>query len=100
MHQAKPIAGSVPADPRFAELDALAGEVLPARTALSAVTGSPAAPTADPGRYAVPDGHGGTVYYACQTTHSEGSGGVVGALGLGQPPSTTTTCMPAAVENH
>lgn len=89
-------------------LHALDGEVLPERAALSLVTGNSLNPTAasaptpagDPQQYVVSDGHGGTVYYACQTTHTDGTGGVLGAVGLGRPASMTTTCMPAAVTSH
>lgn len=77
------------------ELDALTGEILPERTVLSVATSGMAPPG-----YVVHDGHGGSVYYACQTTSTPGSQGLIGALGLGYPPSSTTTCMPAAIISH
>lgn len=86
---------SAPRPVRGPELDALTGEILPERTALSVATPGMTAPPAP-----VSDGHGGTVYYACQTTSSPGSQGLIGALGLGSPPHSTTTCVPAAVTNH
>ncbi|MDT8912022.1 hypothetical protein [Amycolatopsis sp. PS_44_ISF1] len=114
-------ASAAPFDDAF--LDALSGEVLPVREVLSALTsvipglgepvpaaghpaggGSSSSAVAqafsaqpDPGRLAVSDGHGSTVYYACATTHSSGTGGVIGLIGLGQPAYTTTTCTPAAI---
>ncbi|GHF10390.1 hypothetical protein GCM10017786_50080 [Amycolatopsis deserti] len=91
-------------------LHALEGDLLPERAALSLITpnvlspaadgGTGPAPAPDPQGYVVSDGHGGTVYYACQTTHTDGTGGVLGAVGVGRPASTTTTCMPAAVTSH
>lgn len=95
----------------FTALDAVTGELLPERPALSVLSitlsgtptagGSPAhTPATDPGDYVVSDGHGGTVFYACQITQNNGTGGLIGLLGLGQPPSTSTTCVPATVITH
>ncbi|RSD22163.1 hypothetical protein [Amycolatopsis eburnea] len=78
----------------FTELAALAGEVLPERAVLGLVGGSG---SAAPAQYVATGPDGSTVYYACQTTHNAGTQGIVGATGLGQPPSTTTTCVPAVV---
>lgn len=92
----------------YQQLDTLNGDVLPERAVLSLVTVSPSggggsessAPAPTPGNspstYVVSDGQGGTVYYACQTTSSPGSQGLLGDAGLGTPPYSTTTCMPAA----
>lgn len=68
----------------YGELDRLVGEVLPERTVLSTVTG--------------PSGgadEGAKVIYACHTTYSPGSHGVLGLLGLGSSPTYTQTCTPA-----
>ena len=86
----------------MAWLGSLNGELLPERAVMSLLTISVGGPPAEgsaaaPPQYMVSDGNGTTVYYACQTTHSAGTQGLLGALGLGQPPSTTTTCVPAAV---
>ena len=38
-----------------------------------------------------------TVYYACSFTYSPGAQGLLGAIGLGQAPYYTATCVPGAV---
>lgn len=82
-------------------LDLLNGEVLPERAVMSLISidigGAPAVEQPPPQDLVVSDGNGSTVYYACQTTHTAGSQGLVGLVGLGQPPTTTTMCTPAAI---
>ncbi|QFG24434.1 hypothetical protein [Actinomadura sp. WMMB 499] len=63
----------------YADLDRLAGEVLPHRLALSAGGGDT------------------TVLYACQATYSAGTLGLLGTGLLAQPEHSTLTCVPAAV---
>jgi hypothetical protein len=48
------------------------------------------------------DGKGGgvTVAYACQAQQTQGSQGLLAALGLGSAPSNSMTCVPAAVTTH
>lgn len=94
-HPPNPVYGSA--------LEALEGEVLPERAALSVLAPNMADTTssvAAPHSYVVSDGHGGTVSYACQTTTSPGSQGLIGLIGLGSAPYSTTTCVPAAVTSH
>ncbi|MEU6737521.1 hypothetical protein ABZ929_30685 [Streptomyces physcomitrii] len=51
---------------------------------------------------ASPQGGGGntTVAYACQATTTQGTPGLIGSLGLGQGPSSSMTCVPAAVVSN
>jgi len=57
-----------------------------------------AAPSA-PSQQPVPTtDDGSSVYYACQSTYSPGTPGVLGSAGVGSsPPTATQTCTPAAV---
>jgi hypothetical protein len=87
----------------YQELDSLSGELLPPRVLLSLIN-----LTFDNRRYDVhmPEGGSGggdggtTVAYACQATTTQGTGGLIGSLGLGQAPGRTMTCIPAAVASH
>lgn len=85
----------------FAELDALAGEVLPERAVLSLIDLSGmkvnVLNSSSNSSYAMPAGNG-HVAYACQATDSSGTPGVLGALGFGSAnPGSSMTCIPAAV---
>ncbi|GGU99464.1 hypothetical protein GCM10010182_15540 [Actinomadura cremea] len=62
----------------YADLDRLAGEVLPQRFAMSGAGGDT------------------VVFYACQATYSSGTTGVLGTGLLAQPAHSTLTCVPAA----
>lgn len=84
------------------ELADLGGEVLPPRVLLSLID-----VTFDNRHYEAntpqgggSQGGGGTVAYACQATTTQGTGGLLGSLGLGQAPGQTMTCVPAAVAAH
>jgi hypothetical protein len=81
----------------LAELDQLAGELLPERTVLSLVNVS-VLNTSSNATYVYPSGgNGSTVAYACQATNSPGTPGLLGSLGLGSAnPSSSMTCIPAA----
>ncbi|MFB4311577.1 hypothetical protein [Actinomadura sp. GTD37] len=69
----------------YADLDQLAGEVLPRRFALSSGGG----------------GDQTVVAYACQATYSSGTTGLLGSGLLAQPAHSTLTCVPATVvEKH
>ena len=94
-------------DVEFWELENLAGEMLPERAAMSLIDLSGlrininALTTSNNTTYVMPatvsTGDGGTVAYACQATNSPGTPGLLGALGLGSSPSSSLTCVPAAV---
>jgi hypothetical protein len=82
----------------YEELDALSGELLPGKMLLSIVI----IDNSTHNTYNFPaggDGKGGgaTVAYACQAQQTQGSGGLLAALGLGTPASSSMTCIPAAV---
>jgi len=70
----------------YAELDRLDAEVLPPRLALSAPRGG--------------DDGSTTVMYACQSTYSPGTTGLLGTGLLAQAPYSTLTCVPATVADH
>lgn len=81
----------------YAELDELAGELLPARTVLSTV----GLPLNNNNAVGGDGGHGATIVSSCNTSNQLGTPGLVGALGLGSNnPSNTQTCTPAAVASH
>lgn len=89
----------------FEELDQLAGELLPERTVLSLVTvvyNNTTNYTFPSGQSAAQGGgQGTTVADACQATNSPGTPGLLGSLGLGSSaPSSSVTCVPAAVVSH
>ncbi|QKW09814.1 hypothetical protein HUT18_28790 [Streptomyces sp. NA04227] len=91
----------------YGELESLDCELLPPRVLLSLVDlGFDGPGHATPGSDSpTPEGGGQgdtntTVSYACQATTTQGTGGLIGALGLGQPPSSTITCVPAAVTSN
>lgn len=73
----------------YAELDQMAAtaEVLPPRLALSGVS-APSAFMAGP--------HS-EVYYACQSTWSAGTGGLLNTGLLAQPAHSSMTCYPSVV---
>ncbi|BBC36238.1 hypothetical protein SGFS_075320 [Streptomyces graminofaciens] len=81
----------------YEELNALSGELLPERMLLSIVI----IDNSTRNTYNFPsggDGKGGTtVAYACQAQQTQASGGLLAALGLGTPASSSMTCVPAAV---
>ncbi|GGV70627.1 MULTISPECIES: hypothetical protein [Streptomyces] len=88
----------------YSELGELTGELLPERMLLSIIDVH-----VDNSRtYVFPaQGNGGggesggtTVAYACQATESQGTPGLLGALGLGSSPSSSMTCVPATVVTH
>ena len=66
----------------FAAIEEQHLELLPARTVLSVFS---------------LDGGDTVVADACQSTHTAGTGGLLGLLGLGAAPQTTETCQPAVV---
>ncbi|WP_067452627.1 hypothetical protein [Actinomadura macra] len=73
----------------YADLDHLVPEVLPQRLLLS--TG------------AVADGGGGsdtTIVYACQSTFSPGTSGLLGTGLFAQAPYSSLTCVPGTVVQH
>lgn len=76
----------------------MTAEVLPERAVLSTVVPASGGSWEQP--FAVSDGHGATVYYACQHTHYEGTQGLLGFVGLGAPAYSSTVCMPAAIVSH
>ncbi|WP_055715274.1 hypothetical protein [Streptomyces torulosus] len=85
----------------YEELNSLSGELLPEKMLLSlALSGADAHGPDD--LPAGGDGKDGkvTVAYACQVQQTQASQGLLGALGLGSPASSTTTCVPAAVVRH
>ncbi|KAB2342183.1 hypothetical protein [Actinomadura rudentiformis] len=67
-------------------LEALSGEVLPARVLMSVIIPSPVR------------GERAEVFYACQTTHYYGTPGLLGTGLLAQEARDTTTCVPAVVQ--
>ncbi|MDG5804781.1 hypothetical protein P9869_19320 [Streptomyces ossamyceticus] len=82
----------------YEELNSLSGELLPEKMLLSlALSGADAHGPDD-----LPAGGDGkvTVAYACQVQQTQASQGLLAALGLGSPASTTMTCVPAAVIRH
>jgi hypothetical protein len=88
----------------LSELDALDGEVLPERAALSLIYVSGVniniLSSSSNNSYSMPPGGGGGVAYACQATSSPGTPGLLGLLGLGSSnPSSGMTCVPAAIMN-
>ncbi|GAB3375878.1 hypothetical protein [Amycolatopsis echigonensis] len=101
---------------KFEELDALAAEVLPERAVLGIVStpfnnagggangsASSSSAAASGGNTVVYDGghHGATALSACQSSHSEGTPGLTGTLGLGSNnPNETMSCTPAAVSSY
>jgi hypothetical protein len=91
-------------DVGFAELEALDGEVLPERAALSLISISGVhlniLTSSSNTSYTMPAGTG-SVAYACQATSSPGTPGLLGDLGVGSSnASSGMTCMPAAVISH
>lgn len=79
----------------YADLDQLTGEVLPERAVLSTVV----TPFNNGGMGG--GDHGATVSSACQSTHHEGTPGLLGSLGLGSNnPSQNLACTPAAIASH
>ncbi|WP_131739832.1 hypothetical protein [Actinomadura roseirufa] len=71
----------------YAELERLDPDVLPRRLALSGMTAQSAS-----------GGHDDTsVYYACQSTYSGGTSGLLGLGLLAEPPRSSLTCVPAVV---
>ena len=92
----------------FEGLDQLGGEVLPERTVLSTLVtpfNNPGAGDTSSSSAAAAGGsgggdHGTTAMSACQSTWTGGTGGLIGALGLGTPPSSSVTCTPAAMSTH
>ncbi|MBE1530897.1 hypothetical protein [Actinomadura algeriensis] len=73
----------------YADLDRLSGEILPRRIALSVGMSAGGEKTADDGDT--------IIAYACQSTYSSGTTGVLGTGLLAQPAHSTLTCVPAAV---
>lgn len=70
----------------YADLDRLDAEILPPRLALSAPRDG---------------GDGSTVVmYACQSTYSPGTTGLLGTGLLAQAPYSTLTCVPATTVDH
>ncbi|PSJ29625.1 hypothetical protein B7P34_06070 [Streptosporangium nondiastaticum] len=107
----------------FEELDTVAGEVLPERTVMGVVATPLAAPYGDGdggsgagagssssssaaatggGVFAPqPHDHGTVALSACQAVDRQGTPGLFGSLGLPSTnPTTTMTCIPAAVASH
>lgn len=99
----------------IADLDQLAGEVMPERAVLSTV--STPFNNAGGGAHAGSDGsassaaaaagggdgghHGATAINSCQGTVSQGTPGLLGSLGLGSNnPNSTFTCTPGAVASY
>ncbi|MDL4771990.1 MULTISPECIES: hypothetical protein [Thermomonosporaceae] len=72
----------------FAELDLLAGEILPERVLLS-LAGPPTG-----------DGHRTEVFYACQSTYYAGTSGLLGTGLLAEGAKTTMTCVPAVTNSY
>lgn len=70
----------------YGELDRLAGEVLPERALMSLIP-----------PFFVARSDNTEVFYACQTTHQEGTSGLLGTGLLAQGARTTSTCIPAVV---
>ena len=64
----------------FAVIEKQRAELLPVRTVLSV--------------FSLDDT---VVANTCQSTHTAGTGGLLGLLGLGAGPQTTETCQPAVV---
>lgn len=89
------------------DLAGVEGELLPARSALSLIginfinatnTTYDFPGQSAQGAQGVSGGdYGQSVAYACQATSQQGSGGLLGSLGLGTGPWSNLTCMPAAV---
>ncbi|GGX60897.1 hypothetical protein [Streptomyces hiroshimensis] len=108
----------------FEELDAIAGEVLPERTVMGIVAaplaygpagdgdggagagaGSSSSSSASSGGGVVnapaPHDHGTVALSACQAVDRQGTPGLFGSLGLPSTnPTTSITCIPAAVASH
>ncbi|MEU8549063.1 hypothetical protein [Streptomyces roseoverticillatus] len=105
----------------FEELDTVAGEVLPERTVMGIVATPLAGPYGDGdggsgagagssssasasggGVYApAPHDHGTVALSACQAVDRQGTPGLFGSLGLPSTnPTTSMTCIPAAVASH
>ncbi|MEU0598379.1 hypothetical protein ABZ484_09020 [Streptomyces sp. NPDC006393] len=87
----------------YEELNALTAELLPGRALLSIVLLS--VDNSNHPTYNFPggdgDGGGATVVYACQAERVDGTPGLLGSLGLGSNnPSSSVTCVPAAVTTH
>jgi hypothetical protein len=93
----------------FEELDVLAGEMLPERAVLSTVVpfnnwggaGSEGGSSSSAAAAAAGGGHGGgdqngIVSSACHVQETDGTPGLLGALGLGSNnPSQSVTCLPS-----
>lgn len=78
----------------YADLDLVSGELLPERavmsTVMTPVTGGTEAHIEEDG----------WAMFACQSTKTDGTPGLVGSLGLGSNnPSNSLTCVPAAIAN-
>ncbi|MEU7134152.1 hypothetical protein [Streptomyces sp. NPDC046261] len=104
----------------FEELDNVAGEVLPERTVMGIVAtplgfadpgpggagagagSSSSASASGGGVFApAPHDHGTTMLSSCQAVDRQGTPGLFGSLGLPSTnPTTTMTCIPAAVASH
>ncbi|WP_127356211.1 hypothetical protein [Actinacidiphila soli] len=88
----------------YEELNALSGELLPGRTLLSIVLISYDNSSHPTYNFPAGGGHkggGATVVYACQAESVHGTPGLLGSLGLGSNnPSSSMTCVPAAVTTH
>ncbi|RSD22164.1 hypothetical protein [Amycolatopsis eburnea] len=90
-------------DLSFDALDALTGEVLPERAVLGVVSTPFNNAGESGGNTTVVTGgnHGATAISACQSTHSEGTPGLLGSVGLGSNnPSESVTCTPGAVSSY
>jgi hypothetical protein len=87
-----------------AELDNLSGELLLPKIALSLLGNSPLVNVSNTtnnysaqGSQGAAGGGGQSVVDACSATTNQGGSPLLAALGLVPGPSTTVTCVPAAV---
>ncbi len=76
----------------YAELDRLSAGLLPRRLAMSTHVPAPGPP---PAYYMA--GPNTEVFYACQTTQSEGTPGLLNTGLFAQAPYSTMTCVPGVV---